>query len=446
MTASVKRRYSTGTRFSPTDSKLQRSSFSGLRTRLPGAKSEHLVHDEPPMRVRTITPADISDGDLARWRDLATRAASPNPMSEPECVLPASRHLRNGSRIELLVAEQGERFVACLPLQAVRRWRSIPCAAWSNRIRRMIWDATPLIDAEQGVAAMRALLGELSARSARHGPRLLVLEWLNERGPVGEFTRRAADELDLPWRVHSRWEQPFMSRATCSDADSMHSKKTLANRARKLRGLGREIGGEPWVVDRGSDPNGPTDYVALEASGYKAAGGVAMTTRPGETEWFLDMASGFTATNRFHVLTLEVGDTTVAMECIIRSGTNLSLVKWSYDERYTKYSPGAALHFATHGWFLDETDASTLDVCTFANNEFALGEYPEQRGVSTMVLGLGGPRSARWLDFLKADRYVRGGILRAGERIGLNNATLLELCEGGGYGRLDWQRVTSTQE
>lgn len=306
----------------------------------------------------------------------------------------------------------------------------------------MTWDATPLIDAEHGDIAMHAVLGELSARSVQRGPRFLVLEWLNERGPVGECARRAADELGLPWKTHLKWEQPFMTRPDCSEPGSMHSKKTLANRARKLRGLGREIGGgEPRVVDRGSDPDGPADYVALEASGYKVAGGVAMTTRPREAEWFLDMALRFNATGRFHVLSLEVGDTTVAMECLIRGGSNLSLVKWSYDERYTKYSPGAALHFATHTWFVEETDAETLDVCTFENNQFALGEYPERRSVSTTVFALRGSCDARWLDFLKADRYLRAVIFRVGERIGLNNATLLELCEGGGYGQLDWHRV-----
>ena len=394
------------------------------------------------MKVRTITPADIADADVQLWRDLAARAASPNPMSEPECVLPAASHLQNGPRISLLVAEDDTgQFSACFPLQPVRRWRSIPRAAWSTRIRRMTWDATPLIDKDRGTEAMLAILTDLQARAAGGDPKLLVLEWLNESGPVGDLVREAAGELDLPWVTHSSWEQPFLSREVMTESEPMHSKKTLANRARKLRGLSREMGGgETRVVDRGSDPAGAADYIAVEASGYKVAGGVAMTTRPGESEWFLDMAGRFAAEGRFHVLALEVGDSTVAMECLIRSGSSISMVKWSYDERYTKYSPGAALHYATHTWFQDETDAATLDVCTFENNQFALGEYPERRRVATMVLGLRGPRDKRWLEFLKADRYVRGGIFKVGERIGLNNATLLELSEGGGYGPLDWHR------
>ena len=352
------------------------------------------------MNVRTINTADITEDDLARWRDLAARAASANPMSEPECVLPAAVHLRNGSKISLLVAEEQGRFEACVPLQTVHRWRSIPHAAWSTRIRRMTWDVTPLIDADHGANAMWAVLAELKARSARGEPGLLVLEWVNERGPVGELARGTASELGLPWKTYAEWDQPFMSRSGGSEAESMHSKKTLANRARKLRGLSREIGGEPRIVDRGSQPGGPAQYVALEASGYKTADGVAMTTRPGESEWFLDMANRFAALGRFHVLTLEVGDQTVAMECLIRSGPNLSMVKWSYDERYVKYSPGAQLHLSTHSWFLEETDASTLDICTFKDNHFALGEYPERRGVSTMVFGLRGARDTRWLDLL----------------------------------------------
>lgn len=392
------------------------------------------------MNTRTIDLSDLTNEDLDRWRDLAARAASANPMSEPECVLPAAVHLRNGPRISLLVAEENERFHACVPIQAVRRWRSLPRAAWSTRIRRMTWDATPLIDAEHGAKAMRAVFEGLQDGRARGGPGFLVLEWLNERGPVGELARDTADDLALPWRTYSTWVQPFMTRLDDAGAESLHSKKTLANRARKLRGLSREIGGEPRLVDQGSDPDGPATYVALEASGYKVADGVAMTTRTGEAEWFLDMAARFAASGRFHVLTLQIGDRTVAMECLIRSGPKLSMVKWSYDERYKKYSPGAELHLSTHSWFNKETDASTLDVCTFANNEFALREYPENRPVSTTVFGLHGSRDTRWLDLLKFDRYVRSGILKAGERVGLDNASLLELCEGGGYSQVDWRR------
>lgn len=393
------------------------------------------------MNIRTIALSDLTNEDLDRWWDLAARAVTPNPMSEPECVLPAAAHLRNGPRIELLVAEESGRFDACVPIQAVRRWRSVPRAAWSTRIRRMPWDATPLIDAEQGAKAMRAVFEALQDRSTRGGPGLLVLEWLNERGPVGELARETADDLGMPWRVYSTWVQPYMTRQDDADREPLHSKKTLANRARKLRALGREIGGELRIIDRGSDPDGPAAYVDLEASGYKVADGVAMTTRSGEAEWFLDMAARFAASGRFHVLTLQIGDTTVAMECLIRSGSNLSMVKWSYDERYKKYSPGAELHLATHAWFQEETDATTLDICTFANNEFALGEYPEQRRVSTTLFGLRGSRDARWLDLLQYDRYLRGGIMKAGDRIGLSNATLLELCEGGGYSKVDWRRI-----
>ena len=49
------------------------------------------------------------DADVARWRDLAARAADPNPFFEPELLLPAVRHLKGGGEVRLLVAERAGR-------------------------------------------------------------------------------------------------------------------------------------------------------------------------------------------------------------------------------------------------------------------------------------------------------------------------------------------------
>src|SRR5208282_1528650 len=97
---------------------------------------------------------------------------------------------------------------------------------------------------------------------------------------------------------------------------------------------------EVLVVDRGNDPSAIDDYIKLEASGYKSRTGVAMTTVPGEPEYFTDMCKRFLAAGRLHVLTLEVGGRTVAMEIWVRGGEGLFLIKISYDEEYARFGPG----------------------------------------------------------------------------------------------------------
>ncbi len=392
------------------------------------------------MNVRSIALSDVSPVDEEKWRDLATRAASPNPMSEPECVLPAVRHLQNGSKVQLIVVEHEGRFEACLPLQRVSRWHVLPRPALSTRIRRMTWDATPLVDPERGNDAMYAVLAELSTKSSRGNPSLLVFEWLNERGPIGGYVRTAAQALGLPLRVNDTWDQPFVLRREEPTYTSMHSKKHLYNWRRQLRMLERDHGAEPKLVDRGNEWSGPSTFVDLEASGYKNAEGVAMRTQAGETDWFLDMSNQFAREGRLHVLALELGDATIAMVVLIRSGEGLSLVKVSYDERFERYSPGALLHLATLDWFHNETDASWIDVCTYKNNTALQSQYPERRAVSTLVLGLRGDRDRNWLRMLDLDPVFRRGISEIGRRLNLKEATLGLLLDGGGYGQMQWGR------
>ncbi len=43
-----------------------------------------------------LAPEEISPSVEVAWRDLAGRAAEPNPCNEPDLLLPAMRHLPEG--------------------------------------------------------------------------------------------------------------------------------------------------------------------------------------------------------------------------------------------------------------------------------------------------------------------------------------------------------------
>ena len=126
-------------------------------------------HDAPGADVngRIITVGELTDHDEFRWRTLAERAGQPNPLSEPDCVVPAAEHLKNGPAILLVLAEEDEYLFGCLPVQRFGRWRGLRRPVLSSEVRRMQYDGTPLLDRDRGRDAIRAMLVALGQRLGR---------------------------------------------------------------------------------------------------------------------------------------------------------------------------------------------------------------------------------------------------------------------------------------
>jgi len=340
------------------------------------------------LQGRILNVRSISASDEEAWRDLAGRALEPNPFYEPDCIIPAATHQSFGSEIQLVVAGDEHRFYACMPVREVRRWRSMPYPIVTTQVRRMTYLGTPLVDPEFGVEAVKAMLSALVERRRNGGSRVLAVQELTE-GPVGSLFRSAASELGLSLVVFESFERGFLGRHDPPAHKEAHSTKTRQNLARKQRNLGKELGGTAEIVDRGNEAQAIDDYIDLEASGYKGEYGVAMAKVPGEPEYFRDMCERFAAQGRLHLLSLTDGETTAAMIAWIRAGDTLLQFKWSYDERFAKYSPGILLHTEAMRIFDEQTDASFVDTCTWGENAMINQLYPDRRPISSYFIVLG---------------------------------------------------------
>jgi CelD/BcsL family acetyltransferase involved in cellulose biosynthesis len=340
------------------------------------------------VQSRIIDIRSISDEDEKAWRDLAERAVEPNPFYEPDCLIPAARHQSFGCEIQLVVAHEGDRFIAAVPVRHVRRWRSVPYPMVTTQVRRMTYLGTPLVDEERGVEAVKGLLQALLERRQARRSRVLVVQDMTD-GRVAEMFRTATREMKLPLVVFESFERGFLTRRDPPAHTQAHSPRTLRNLRRKQRNLGKELGGTAEVVDRGRDAGAIDDYIVLEASGYKAEFGVAMTTVEGEPDYFREMCSRFASDGRLHLLTLTDGKTTAAMVVWVRAGDTLFQFKWSYDEAYAKYSPGLIVHTEAMRIFEEDTDAQFVDTCTWGENEMINHLYPDRRRIVSCFVVLG---------------------------------------------------------
>jgi len=340
---------------------------------------------------RLIHVRDISALDEERWHDLADRAVEPNPLCEPDCVIPAARHLSHGADISLVVAEEGGRFQACVPVRPVSRWYNISYPIAANKVRRSTYVGSPLVDASAGTAAVATVLGTLADQRGAIGYRLFGLDSLREGGPVAHYLRRAADEMGLPVHIQEDFDRAFLVRR----AEPTYSDDLSANRRKKLRRrrrlLTEELGAPPVLVDRSHDLSAVDDFIALEAAGYKSTTGVALASTPGEPEYFRSMCQRFAESKRLLVLSLECAGRTLAMRILLRGGDGIFGIKVTYDERFKRFGPGVLLHVDSFDYIHHNTDARFVDPCASPDNTYLMGLYPDLTRISTLLFALHGP-------------------------------------------------------
>ncbi len=365
------------------------------------------------MKGRIAPISQLSDGDVRAWRELAQHAIEPNPLSEADCLIPAARYLPNGAEMSLVIAEDEGRFFGCFPVIRVAAdgrpsatWHGIWRPVFTTQVRRLRWDLTPLMSEERGIEAATALLSALTHRGDAKGAGILVLEALDADGPVSSYMACAAKELRLPVHTYRTWVRPVVRRRDELTYRSIHGGKSLRRIANWRRQLGEKLGGEVQLVDRSADSSAVEALMAIEAAGYKGktaghrqgllpttpgAIGGALMCHPGEPEWFREMCDRFRSAGRLLLYSLQVGDSVVAMQLMLRGSEGLFALVTAYDEDYARYSPGVQLALDTIDRFHEATDAQWLDTCTYEGNETWLRLYPDRRTVSTVLVAVGGP-------------------------------------------------------
>lgn len=353
--------------------------------------------------------------DVAAWQDLAQHAIEPNPVFEAECLLPAATWLVGGSSMRLVVAEDDGRFFGCFPvvdfpggIPPTRKWPMIHRPAKTTQVRRLRYDGTPLLRPERADEAVSAMLSVLTRSGGATDAGFLVFEAIDTGGPVAATFCTAAERMSLPVYSLRSWTRPMLIRRPEATYLSDLDGSFLREIARRTRRLSEKLDGDIRVVDRSHDAAAVDWLIAMEASGYKSQGDIALRSHAGEPEWFREMCSRFRETDRLLLFNLEVGDTVVASQLMLKAGQGLFGIQSAYDEGYSKFSPGVQLHLGFFKVFHDEFDSAYLDTCTYAGNETLLRLYPDLRNVETLVVAVGGPLDRFFLRGFSSLRRVFG--------------------------------------
>jgi CelD/BcsL family acetyltransferase involved in cellulose biosynthesis len=343
--------------------------------------------------VETASWAELAAREEA-WRDLARRAAEPNPFAESAFLPPALRLAGAGLEIWLVWSDVSRAMLIAilvlrgpqLGLGLARIWRSEQAG-----LAAMMFDAT------RCEAALEAVMARLSSRRAVAG---LILPGVEPEGPLARAIRATAS------RSRSRVEATGARRRAAlifegANFEASQDKKRRKEWTRQARRLA-ERGRLELRLTRGAEAI--ERFLALEASGWKGARGTALGVEPARAAFARAMLAGFADQGRLQVHELALGGSPVAMGIVLRAGARAFYWKTAYDEAFAEYSPGVQLTLELSRRLAREPGLALVDSCALQDHPMIDRIWPGRIELVDFALAAGPPRGWLLAGFLAWER------------------------------------------
>ena len=364
-----------------------------------------------PVSARTHVLSALDAAAYGAWSRLADRAIEPNPYYRPEFVRTAAM---TGDEPILIVAADGDDWIACLPVVRASRWRRMRLPVLAPWMPDHAFIATPLIDRERAADAA----GSLASFVAGAGAAALILDPIDPDGPAAEALGAALRRVGLEPVVRAEWQRAALRRRPEATylQESMSGKRRKELR-RQRRALGAELGGDVEAVDRSSEPAAWNRFLELEASGWKGAKGTALAADSQGAAFFRAMCAATAPTGRLQLLALEAGGHTAAMQCNLIDGRQMFCFKVAYDDALARFGPGAQLEADAIEIFHASVPADFVDSCAPPDSELVNRMWPDRRRMQTLIVPTKSRRAALIGPSLAAERFSRRVVRLARDRV-----------------------------
>jgi CelD/BcsL family acetyltransferase involved in cellulose biosynthesis len=318
-----------------------------------------IVADRPP-QVDAFAIADLPRLE-PHWRDLAERAAEPNPFAESAFLISATRRVAPRGLTALCVwrAPDRGRVDALAILRRARAPFGIP-DVWLSELAPL---AALLIDDERAVASLEAITGWL----ARERPAIVALGLpnLDINGKLAQALRTVSAKHALHLAASN-----VRRRAALDCGPGANFAASLeAKRRKEWRRLKRRL------EDRGKlefawsrELTAIEDFLALEAAGWKGARGTALLADENRAAFAREMLHEFAAQDRLQIARICLDGRAIAAGAVLRSGSRAYYWKTAFDEAYGDFSPGVQLTLSMSGDLEADGGLSLVDSCADANH------------------------------------------------------------------------------
>jgi CelD/BcsL family acetyltransferase involved in cellulose biosynthesis len=281
---------------------------------------------------------DLRDA-AAKWDRLWRASDSTMPIAQSELLLQWIERFAPRGRLEFYVAEQGDRFVAALPLVASDKspwiaYGTLPGNEWSPAGDFLL---DPTADAELAAQTIaKGILGSGFALVWMQGIPYLASRW--------SLLLEALEQQGVP--SHRQFSYNVGLVPTCSDWDSFNdkiSKKRLRTLARRWRQL-TEMGTLRLRIETNLAPDEVGhdlfEGIEIEDRGWKGREGTSVLKSPGMMEYYYRQAKLLAKAGNLIMVTLELDRRPIAFEYGFLAKGHYHSLKIGYDEAFANYSPG----------------------------------------------------------------------------------------------------------
>ncbi len=372
-----------------------------------------LVATRETAKAETYRIGELSleqmDAAQAAWSDLTLRALEPNAFYEPGFALAAARHFPFKSRPRFIIvwdmSGAERRMMGFFPIVSphpllgdglIRLWLHKQAAL-----------ATPLVDRTEAVAVLCAFLAWLEERSFAAG---IVFARMPSGGRFHTALRAAAEAQQRTEKVLGAYERAALlpggdADALCARAGSRKKLNELRRQSRRLREMGEIAFQDHTTPDEVR--SAAEEFLALEASGWKARRGALLTQASLAT--FLRSATRMLARgSHCKIVAMRLDGRPIAMGVMLESQGRSYYWKIAYDEAFRAQAPGILLAYEQTRAQLERSDLEFTDSCAIANHPMIEKLWPDRIGVCDVAMQLQRGRDRDFLSSCRKEHFRRG--------------------------------------
>ncbi|WP_424140566.1 GNAT family N-acetyltransferase, partial [Roseomonas chloroacetimidivorans] len=326
------------------------------------------------------------------WRALCAHAAVPNVFMEPAFALAAAE--QSGRQVRVLLAWQGgpktaqARRLVGVWLVLLRRSRPTwPRKALISPVSPVAYLGTPVLDRIALRPALRALL--TVARTDPTLPGLVQLCDLNAE-LLPDFRAVLREEQMQTAIIGGRSRARLLphpdAKAFWAASMSKTRRQALERQRRQLAKAGQltfSVTRDPKAISAMTE-----EFLALEASGWKARRGTALASTPSTAALTRRMIEGLAKDGKVAVHALRLDGKPVAMGMILYSGAGAFTWRTAFDEGHRRASPGVLLLEDTTRTLLADPAVAVTDSCNSSDVGFQAERWPERHGLVDILIEL----------------------------------------------------------
>jgi CelD/BcsL family acetyltransferase involved in cellulose biosynthesis len=337
-------------------------------------------------------PADWS----GPWDDLAAAAAEPNVFAERWFVEAGIRHLGPDETTRLVAIWSGggddRALIGLIPLQIETGYARIPVRHVQNWRHAHAFLGTPLVRAGHEREFWAVLLALLDG--ADWAPGFLHLTAIGEDGPIHRGLAAAAKRIGRRCDIVHRRRRALLaagpSAATYYEAAVRKKKRKEIARLRARLSEQGALGFE--TLERAGEVDAwASDYLALEAAGWKGRGGSALAARSDSAAFFRAVFSAAFEEGRLEAIRLSLDDKPIAMLVNLHAPPGAFSFKIAFDEAYARFSPGVLIEIENLR-ALDRPGFAWMDSCAMDNHPMIDSLWRERRSIVRLTVPLAGAR------------------------------------------------------